>query len=65
MICNLAIDTPQIALSIYPYVFLTFVKTGIQDHYGFAIPGESFVFFLVKHILTGDVRLMYYRTMPW
>ena len=34
-VVNLAVNTPQMRIDIYPYRFFCFVETGMQDQAGF------------------------------
>lgn len=64
-IVNLAVDTPQITLDIFPFKFICFVEQGMLDIAETCKEGESIIFFLVHDPTHQCYRLLAYRTIAW
>lgn len=64
-VVNLAVNSTQLRINIYPYRFMQFVKVGLTSDSEFKRPNETAIYFLAKHLHKNTVRLMYYRTNPW
>ena len=64
-VVNLAVNSTQLRINIYPYTFLEFVKVGLVSDPEFKKPNETAIYFLARHFNKHTVRLMYYRTNPW
>jgi len=64
-VVNLAVNSTQLRINIYPYTFLEFVKVGLVSDPEFKKPNETAIYFLARHLHKHTVRLMYYRTNPW